>query len=192
MARRDFQSIAELEGWLEASGIDLSAWGQGEAKQTADLWAEYVSGESWFQDKPPLRVVEVVQVIIRRGDAVLIEVAQELRDGRWRFRLRPPAEKLKQGEDPRAAAVRGLCEELGIAASEVYLEGGETTTEEIVVSTSYPGLPTHYTFYTFEATIGALPDEDFYRENIPGDPIRRHLWGWRLPEPDPDPHPATS
>lgn len=182
MARRDFQSIAELEAWLEERGVDLAAWGQGEAKQTADLWSEYASGEAWFQDDPLLRVVEVVQVIIRRADAILIEVAQELNDGRRRFRLRPPAEKLKQGEDPRAAAVRCLREELGLAESEVFLKGGESTVEELAISTSYPGLPTHYTFYTFEAAISALPDEDFYRENIPGDPIRRHLWGWRLSE----------
>src|SRR5690606_14051723 len=64
MARRDFQSIAELEAWLEERGVDLAAWGQGEAKQTADLWSEYASGEAWFQDDPLLRVVEVVQVII--------------------------------------------------------------------------------------------------------------------------------
>lgn len=182
MTRREFENIAELEAWLEDSGIDLAVWGQGEAKQTADLWSEYASGESWFQDNPLLRVVGVVQIIIRRGDTILIEVAQELNDGRRRFRLQPPAEKLKQSEDPRAAAVRCLREELGLTGSEVYLEGGGTTAEETVISTSYPGLPTHYTFYTFKAVVSALPDEDFYRENVPGDPIRRHLWGWRLSE----------
>ncbi len=180
MNRREFESVAELEAWLARAGIDLSAWGRGEAKQTADLWAEYAGGETSFQDDPPLRLVEVVQVIIRRGDLILIEVAQEFNDGRRRVRLRPPAEKLKRDETPRAAAFRCLGEELGLAEGEVSLKGEETTAGNTIISMSYPGLPTRYTFHIFEATAGALPDEDFYRENIPGDPIRRHLWGWRL------------
>ena len=91
-----------------------------------------------------------------------------------------PKEKKKPGESPRGAALRCLGEELGLAGEDVTL--GETwiTTEDAAVSPSYPGLPTHYIFRTFEATADSLPDEDFYRENsAPGDPIRRHLWGWR-------------
>lgn len=179
MSQLDFRNDDELRAWLERAGIDLSLWGRGSAKQVADLWAEYRDGESRFMSDPPSRVVEVVQVNIRRGDDVLIEVEQEFKDGRRRIRTRPPAEKLKRGETPHDAAVRCLQEELGLAEDEVFLLREETEAEEDIVSTSYPGLPTHYLLHIFEATTDALPDEDFYRRNIPGEPIHRHLWGWR-------------
>lgn len=180
MARRDFQSPDELTAWLVMSGIDVSGWGDGNSKTPGNLWQEYAAGESSFIDDPPARLVEVAQLIIRRDDAVLIEIEQEFTDGRRRARLVPPSEKVKPGEDPRDAALRCLREELGLASEDVAL--GETwiTTEDMAVSPSYPGLPTYYIFHTFEARVDSLPDEDFYRKNsAPGDPIRRHLWGWR-------------
>lgn len=174
-----FHDGGELQAWLESAGIDLTFWGRGDAKRVADLWLEYRNGESSFFDEPPFRLIEVVQINIRRGDLILLELEQEFSDGRRRVRSRPPAEKLKQGESPREAAIRCLQEELRLEESEVRLEGEEAAAEEIIISTSYPGLPTHYKLYTFEATTDTLPDEDFYRDNIPSDPIRHHLWGWR-------------
>ena len=179
MSQVHFHDGGELRAWLENAGIDLTFWGRGDAKQLTDLWAEYTSGESSFFDEPPFRLVEVVQVNIRRGGLVLIEVEQRFNDGRRRVRSRPPAEKLKEGEAPRAAAIRCLHEELGLSEAEVHLEGSETAVEAIVVSTSYPGLPTHYKFYTFEARAEALPDDDFCLEDVSGGPINCHLWGWR-------------
>ncbi len=180
MTQREFQSIDELTKWLMGAGIDTVRWGQGESKRLDDLWLEYTAGEASFRDDPPARLLDVAEIIIRRNDTVLIEVEQEFADGRRRARLVPPSEKLKPGESPRGAALRCLREELGLASEDVTL--GETwiTIEDAAVSSSYPGLPTHYIFRTFEATADSLPDEDFYRENsAPGDPIRRHLWGWR-------------
>lgn len=180
MAQREFQSIDELAQWLMGAGIDTARWGHGESKRLDDLWLEYVTGEASFRDAPPARLLDVAEIIIRRGDTVLIEVEQEFADGRRRARLVPPSEKMKSGEGPRGAALRCLREELGLASEDVVL--GETwiTTEDAAVSPSYPGLPTRYIFRTFEATTAGLPDEDFYRENnAPGDPIHRQLWGWR-------------
>lgn len=180
MTHRQFANPDDLAAWLKAAGIDISNWGQGNAKSVADLWLEYASGESVFDDAPPARVVAVAQVIIRRGDAVLLEIAQEFADGRRRERLRPPSEKLKRGEEPLAAALRCLSEELGLSARDVVIENARPSTVQTVDSPSYPGLPTRYRFTTFDAAAPGLPDEDFYRDNAaPGDPIRRHHWGWR-------------
>lgn len=183
MASRKFQNIVELREWLEGAGIDLSIWGRGRAKGIVDLWSEYERGESSFHDDPPYREVEVVQIAIRRGNALLIEVEQELADGRRRARLRPPSEKLKQGEEPRAAVMRCLDEELGLTKSEVSVTGTSQRAEQLIDSPSYPGLPTRYLFHIFEAEAAGLPDEDFFRDNTAfDDPVRRHHWGWRLPE----------
>jgi hypothetical protein len=180
MARREFQTMDEVADWLTEVGIDATRWGRGESKGLADLWLEYKSGEATFRDDPPTRLIEVAEIIIRRGDAILIEVEQEFIDGRRRARLVPPSEKLKLGEDPRAAALRCLREELGLTAEQMVMGEEMDRTEAVADSPSYPGLSTRYLFHTFEATADSLPNEDFYRENTaPDDPIRRHRWGWR-------------
>lgn len=180
MTRREFQSPDELDDWLATAGIDTDTWGQGSAKSTADLWREYVAGESTFQDDPPGRLVEVVQLVIRHNGAALVELAQEFADGRTRVRRRPPSEKMKRGETAREAAVRCLQEELGLGTADVRLDAAAQVTESWQESPSYPGLPTRYVFHTFSGETNALPDSDFYRVNdVPDDPIRRHLWGWR-------------
>jgi hypothetical protein len=180
VARRAFHDISELAGWLAAAGIHTTNWGEGESKRLIDLWVEYANGEATFVDNPPIRVIAVAEVVIRRGDTILIEVEQEFRDGRRRARSVPPSEKMKPGENPLAAARRCLREELGLMEADVTLDPGYKLTEGTANSPSYPGLLTRYRFHTFEATIDGLPDEDFYRENTaPDDPICRHLWGWR-------------
>lgn len=180
MARREFQSPDELVEWLAAAGIDMGTWGVGDAKTATNLWQEYVAGESAFEDNPPGRLVEVVQLRIRRGDTVLVELAQEFADGRTRVRWRPPSEKMKRGETMRDVALRCLREELGLEKSAARLEATVRVTEIRQESPSYPGLPTRYVFHIFSGETDALPDGDFHRDNAaPDDPIRRHLWGWR-------------
>jgi hypothetical protein len=176
----DFDRMEQMGSWLAAAGIDTANWGRGEAKQLADLWAEYVTGETRFEDDPPARLIDVTQVVLRRGGAVLLELAQEFADGRRRVRMRPPSEKMKPGETPRAAAWRCLAEELGLGKDEVALSEAHQVIEEEEDSPSYPGLMTRYRFYVFTATAAALPDADFARDNhAANDPIRRHYWGWR-------------
>jgi hypothetical protein len=177
MTRREFQDMSELAGWLAASGVDADSWGQRESKRLSDLWVEYESGEAAFEDDPPARLLEVAEVVIRRGDTSLIEVEQEFSDGRRRARLVPPSEKIKPGESPLAAARRCLREELGLTEVGVTLDPAYKLTERTTDSPSYPGLLTRYQFHTFEAASAGLPDEDFYRHNAaPDDPIRRHSW----------------
>lgn len=60
------------------SGIDTSLWGEGNAKTIGHLWDELREGEARLQDDPPLRLVDAVQIIIRRGKQILVEARQEL------------------------------------------------------------------------------------------------------------------
>jgi hypothetical protein len=180
VTQRDFAGAAALEAWLRDQGVPLEAWGRGEAKRVADLWAEYVAGEARLYDDPLQRRVSVVQVFIRRGGRLLIEVEQEMRDGRRRARLLPPSEKLKGQESPVAAAARCLAEELGLVGAGVILCESGSPVRRVVDSPSYPGLPTCYLVHTVEAAADALPEADFWRDNTAeGDVIRRHRWGWR-------------
>jgi len=180
-----FVDETALVEWLQAAGIALDTWGRGGAKTAADLWREVVAGETTLLDGPPRREVRVAQVFIRRGARVLMEIEQELADGRRRERDWPPSEKFKRGEDARVAAQRCLAEELGVDVmpSTLYEEGEPYTRE--TDSPSYPGLPTEYRVHTIaldaaDLPAPGLPDDDFWRDNTAAaDPIRRHLWGWR-------------
>lgn len=179
-------SIDSLVQWLSARGIDLTRWGKGAAKTVSDLWQELQAEESILFDAPPRRAVNVVQVIIRRGDRVLMETAQELAGGRRRQRNLLPAEKMRGDEAYCAAAQRCLWEELGIPAAQVQFKPGSHRQESFAAEAySYPGLPTHYTVHRIEAAVSGLPPTDFWRNNASfaaGDPVKRHHWSWRTPD----------
>ena len=179
-----FADAGALVAWLAGAGVPLAVWGRGGAKTPADLWAELVAGETTLYDDPPRRAVAVVQVFIRRGGQQLLELEQEMADGRRRARGWPPSEKLKRGEDALVAARRCLAEELGIAAPPGTLCEGDPPYEHTLDSPSYPGLPTTYRVHTMtidDANLTTvLPDAGFWLENAaPTDPVRRHRWGWR-------------
>ena len=182
---RKFESPAQLRHWLEARGIDLSSWGRGGHKRVEHLWREVMRGESVLQEAPPLRLVEVVQVIVRRGDRILVEAEQELAGGQRRLRNRPPAEKMHAGERPLAAALRCLVEELELQPEDVTLlpdSYRKVVTERD--GRSYPGLLTRYTLHILEAEAPLLPDVSFStaeKAEGPGEPVRRHFWVWALP-----------
>ena len=178
-----FTNIQALEAWLGKYGIKYEAWGANSSKSLRNLWQELEAGEVQLKDNPPLRVVDVVQLIILRDDHILVEAAQEFITGQRRFRNQPPSEKIKPGENIQQAAYRCLLEELDVPSQRITLHlethrQRQTKTNSI----SYPGLPSLYNFHMVEACIADLPQEDFWRENRAGgvlDPIKRHLWAWR-------------
>jgi hypothetical protein len=180
---KPFYTITDLIEWLTDSQIDTTLWAEGNAKSVANLWEEYASGEIYMRDDPPRRLVDVVQIYIRRGRQVLIEAEQEMENGRRRFRNQPPSEKIKPGETYLQAATRCLQEELGLPLTAVsFLPDTYRCRKETTDSLSYPGLVTEYTFHTIEAAVAGLPEEEFWRENTAvqtGDPVMRHLWIWR-------------
>lgn len=180
---KQFESKEALRRWLLAQGIDLERWGRGAAKTVADLWAEIRQGESQIEEDPPRRRVEVVRVIVRRGDEVLIEAHQDFHGGRQRSRGRPPSEKMKPGESYKEAALRCVAEELGVGRDRVQVLP-ETYRRKVrqEESGSYPGLCTHYTFHVVRAEVRGLPPNDFSTTEGaggPGEPVHKHYWVWR-------------
>jgi 8-oxo-dGTP pyrophosphatase MutT (NUDIX family) len=177
-----FDSAEELENWLRAHEVDVDSWGTGGSKTVATLWSELHHGESQLKSTPLRRLVTVVRVIIRRDERVLVETAQDFDDGRRRYRLQPPSEKMRPGEPPEQAAIRCLQEELGVTAGDVWLAPGSTRRwERERESVSYPGLRTCYRFYSIEANVPGLPDQAFSTREIapgPGEPVERHFWEW--------------
>jgi hypothetical protein len=178
-----FATKEELERWLLSKAIDLSTWGQGAAKNIADLWAEVKKGESILRDESPLRHVQAVRVVVRREHKVLIEAYQGFTSGRRRARGRPPSEKMHPDESYIEAALRCLHEELGVTSERVHLRH-DTYRRKVSegLPDSYPGLCTRYTFHIVDANVRGLPRHDFHTQEQstgPGEPIGIHYWEWR-------------
>jgi len=178
-----FADIQALEAWLKKYGIKYEAWGANNSKSIGNLWQELEAGDVQLKDNPPLRVVNVVQVIILRDSHILVEAAQEFINGQRRFRNQPPAEKIKPAETIEQAAYRCLLEELDVPHQRISLHmESHKQHKTLTNSISYPGLPSQYNFHVLEARVADLPKEDFWRENKAGgalDPVKRHLWAWR-------------
>jgi len=176
-----FESADSLVEWLKEGGIDLSLWGKQGNKTAVDLWLELQQGDCILQGPPPVRLVRVVQVVIQQEGKVLIEGAQEMKDGRIRRRNFYPSEKMKPGESPPAAALRCLYEELGIAPNQVIILSECGAQVEECESPSYPGLKTCYYLFEVAARIRGLPTADFWHDNVAHalhDPVKRHHWVW--------------
>ena len=178
--------VEALQTWLHQEGIDTSTWGKSQAKSIYSLWEELEHGEVVLHKRPPLREVEVVQVVIRRNDKVLLEIQQELGNGVFRSRNIFPSEKLRSGEDYLEAAKRGLQEEMNLDPQEVtFVRDSYEKRRTTISSPSYPNLPTRYTIHKIEAAVSDLPTTDFWCANdgqAEGDPVKQHCWGWRREE----------
>ena len=179
-----FKNAYQLENWLNHNGINTDSWGEGTSKTAVDLWQELNQGDARLQGPPPVRLVRVVQVIIRQKNKVLIEIEQELGDGRIRQRQQYPADKMKPEENPSQAACRCLQEELNLQPNQITALSDPQEREETFESPSYPGLKTRFHFYEIEAEVTGLPDNNFWCENkafASGDPVKRHHWHWLVP-----------
>ncbi len=176
-------SVEELEIWLTKHDVQFETWGFNQSKSIKNLFEELERGESKLTDNPALRVVDVVQVIIKQGGKVLVEKEQVLSDDRIRFRSLPPSEKLHGGETWQEAAIRCVEEELQLSSADVNV----LTRQFVPISKkrksdSYPGLDSNYNICIVEMAVPILPDEDFWTnekcENGTGTVIGKHLWGW--------------
>jgi hypothetical protein len=179
---RKIESIQQLEIWLTSKGIDTSQWGTGAAKSLQDLWNEIASGDAYLEDNPPQRVLNIVDVVVHCGNRVLVEHEQQLSDGRTRYRGLPLSEKMKPGESPVEAAIRGLNEELQVRSSDVKVLNASLQPQPIHrESRSFPGLQTKYQIYKIEVEVNHLPKEDFWTNESQGDhesATKRHHWRW--------------
>lgn len=172
----------ELETCLAAAGIDTTRWGQDNAKTVDDLAREVANGESILQNDPLRRIVHVTQVLIARDKSVLVETAQEFADGRVRRRNNMPSEKMLPHEDPIAASIRCLEEELGLDAEQLLGPPTHTnSSQKIIESPSYPGLTTEFTMHQVRVETDALPADSFSTPNLAhadGDPVVASHWAW--------------
>jgi ADP-ribose pyrophosphatase YjhB (NUDIX family) len=123
--------------------------------------------------------VTFVNVIVKRGDLTLTEVAQLLATGETRERSWPPGEKLLPGEDVEVAAYRCVEEELGVSRESCRIvPDTHTTGERTGESPSYPGLVTRYRTNAIEMKVPGLPETKFSTPDT-GDPtIKLHYWDW--------------
>jgi len=178
----EFRNEEDLRKLLVSAGINVSGWGHGPTKSVRDLWFEIREGIATIDKEPLLRKLSVTQVKIQHGRRILIEVEQELQDGRKRQRNSLPAEKMRPGESCVSATTRCLSEEIGVDPQKVEILSSSKNPRRVRAdSSSYPGLSTQYTIYTVHAKVTGLPETDFWTDeqnNAEGDPVRRHRWKW--------------
>ncbi|GIW62422.1 MAG: hypothetical protein KatS3mg091_837 [Patescibacteria group bacterium] len=166
-SKKDALSI--LRQQLESAGIDVSEWGKGQAKTLAHLQKEIESGETVLVKGEQGELLR--RVLVCGADIFYIspdgkkyrlkEYKQVFKDGRERRRNLGQAvsEKMKPGEDPENAMIRGVREELGIEGEISLVETG--VEEQLLSSPSYPGLQSQYIRHIFEIT---LNDQQFKPE----------------------------
>lgn len=181
------QNLDTLRQSLLSQGIELSAWGTGDAKTVESLWTELELGEIQLQGDPLCRVLSgVVQVIIRHPDGrILIEEEQVFQDGRRRHRNIPPSEKMLGGETYVEAALRCLVEELGANPRTAnVLKFTHRVRQERRNSWSYPGLTSLYTIHQVQVRVPDIPLEDFETSEVITNSegvVRSHRWVWKAP-----------
>ncbi|MGB1252542.1 MAG: NUDIX domain-containing protein [Candidatus Promineifilaceae bacterium] len=181
------ETLANLTDWLHSQQIDLSQWGEQNAKTVSDLWNELQHQETTVSVNPPMRHVRVVRVVVRQTDGtILVESAQLLNDGRIRKRWRAPSEKLHINENYVSGAIRCLVEEVRVKEEHVTLIPSTHIVQDLILeSPSYPNLKTQYEFHTVDAVVAGLPSVGFCALNVrndPSDPVLAHEWAWCTPD----------
>jgi hypothetical protein len=167
--REEVLDTTELKKQLEDSGIDISKWGKGEVKTIEHLQGEIDMGESVLEKDETGNLIRRVSVVgadiyyvSPKGKKYrLKEDKQIFQDGRERRRDYGHAvsEKMKSGEDPKVAIIRGIREELGIDGE---IETQRTWEDEkVLLSPSYPGLLSNYHRYEFKVM---LSEDQFKRD----------------------------
>jgi hypothetical protein len=178
----NIKSLEELKEWIRLECIDISRWGTENAKTINDLWYEIKLGEAKILNKPPLRLLSVVKLLIYQDKKVLMERKQILRNSRVRSRNLPPGEKIRFGEDYRDAIKRCLWEELNISTINFEIvESTHRITHKLKISSSYPNLKTLYTFHLTRVNVAGLPQEDFWTKEVDQEGfsiVEQHYWVW--------------
>jgi len=152
----EFNNLSDTEELLKKWKVPYEMWGTGKSKTLRHLQNE-IDGEECSlveTDEKLIRMIEFVGIKIyweKDGETFFLkEERQEFNDGRVRRRSIPSSvsEKMKFGEDPVIAAIRGIHEELG-----VKIEGHQLTKHSDLRydggSLSYPGLETKYKGHKF-------------------------------------------
>jgi len=169
MTKHKQAAIATLQKQFEEAGINTTEWGTGKTKTLAHLQKEIESGETVLITDSEGRLLRKVMVgnadvYYRSPDGKeyrLREAKQVFTDGRERCRDLNSAvsEKMKPGENPKDAMIRGIEEELGIKG-DIFLTD-EGIDDETIMSPSYPGLHSRYICHRFSVV---FDDDQFNPE----------------------------
>lgn len=168
--------MEQLKCTLEKAGIDITRWGIGQAKTLAHLKKEIENGETFLVSDEAGKLIRTVvvggaDIFYQSPDGKkfhLREDRQVFNDGRMRQRnlSQSVSEKIKPGEDPDTAVIRGIQEELGIEGEIVSIRVG--TDDQIIESPSYPGLQSQYVIHRYQVTLTEKQfDPRGYVENQP-------------------------
>mmetsp|Transcript_154113 Transcript_154113/g.284010 ORF Transcript_154113/g.284010 Transcript_154113/m.284010 type:complete len:372 (-) Transcript_154113:181-1296(-) len=184
-------SMEELEATLSKHHIDPSVFGTGRAKDLDHLLKELCLGECRLQPLPLadggaqlFRVVKIVSVKVRFGNAVLVEKSERLEDGRIRPRGNLLSEKLLATESRDTAVKRGLQEELGLKDGYTIVQGSWSNRVESNDSPSYPGLISEYHISAVDVTLDgtAATQGDLVGVGIQGGEMRNSTFETREPK----------
>ena len=109
------------------------------------------------------------------------------------------SEKIQgEKEDPTAAAMRGIAEELGADHAITLLSAPQFIKENQIHSYSYPELPTQYRYFIGKAIVKGLPDPEQHptfktTEYNKDRSIKRIIeWAWEDVEPSNDDTPTAA
>lgn len=147
---------------LNKYNIPLKEWSKGSAKSVDNLIMEIENEETTLKEEGEnlFRYIEFVGINIFYNDGntnwKLVEKKQIFNDGRVRVRnnISSVSEKMKKGENPKLAAIRGIEEELSIKVDPSQIIFIENKQEEDK-SKSYPGLTTKYNGYYFNCNLNS-------------------------------------
>lgn len=160
------ESEADLEKVLNEHKIDLTKW----TKKVSDLYNEIKGGECTLElhGKELVRTVNVVSVRcfaeVDGHRLQLIEKKQVYNTGKVVERkLGYLVEKIKPGEKPSDAAIRGIAEELKISGKDVKVKAQETKITE-AKSKAYAGLQGIYNAHYFSFEMNKDQYKETYEE----------------------------
>jgi len=152
-------SEEELRKYFEASKIDISKFGIGQAKTLKDISSELIKGESSLMQQPDGTIVRTVDVVVLKlihavTCSILVQTQQTFPDGTKASLKRLPGAKRRPDENQFLTARRVLKRQLKVEENHVTLDSTNVqVTEEEKDSLAYPGLRTIYRKRIITATL---------------------------------------
>jgi len=149
----------ELKKYFEKTKVNMSKFGQGQAKTLKDISAELIKGESSLMQDADGSVIRIVDVVVIKlvhsvTGSILVQTEQTFPDGAKVSLKRLPGAKRRPDENQFLTARRILKRQLKVEENHVTLDAsGVQVAEEEKDSLAYPGLRTVYRKRIITATL---------------------------------------
>lgn len=187
-SERFYDEKSRITQLLLACGVDITTWGDGDAKTVHQLVIEVICEESRLARSDAgelVRSVEVVRGVItyvdENGDTLQL-VEEKLDGGEVRAGDHSSdvsvSVRVRQGENPRDALIRGMTEKLEITEG-VKIEGDPRVSFRDKDSLSYPGLRSQYQIYTFAVKLDASGYIPAGYAEVPEDKDKPNYFVWK-------------